>query len=104
MSQKNIPMAKNLVIVESPAKAKTIEKFLGSDYQVESSYGHIADLPSKEIGVDVENGFKPKYEVSADKKALVSKLKTLPKMRIWFGWHRMRIAKGKLFLGIFPKN
>lgn len=72
-------MAKNLVIVESPAKAKTIEKFLGSDYQVESSYGHIADLPSKEIGVDVENGFTPRYEVSADKKALVSKLKTLSK-------------------------
>ena len=72
-------MAKNLVIVESPAKAKTIEKFLGSDYQVESSYGHIADLPSKEIGVDVENGFKPKYEVSADKKALVTKLRGLSK-------------------------
>ncbi|OIV42016.1 type I DNA topoisomerase [Flavobacterium johnsoniae] len=72
-------MAKNLVIVESPAKAKTIEKFLGNDFQVESSYGHIADLPSKEIGVDVENGFRPKYEVSPDKKALVSKLKTLSK-------------------------
>ncbi len=72
-------MAKNLVIVESPAKAKTIEKFLGADFQVESSYGHIADLPSKEIGVDVENGFKPKYEVSADKKALVAKLKGLAK-------------------------
>ena len=72
-------MAKNLVIVESPAKAKTIEKFLGSDYQVESSYGHIADLPSKEIGVDVANGFKPKYEVSPDKKALVKKLKDLSK-------------------------
>lgn len=72
-------MAKNLVIVESPAKAKTIEKFLGSDYQVESSYGHIADLPSKEIGVDVEHGFTPRYEVSADKKALVSKLRTLSK-------------------------
>jgi DNA topoisomerase I len=72
-------MAKNLVIVESPAKAKTIEKFLGSDYQVESSYGHIADLPSKEIGVDVENNFKPKYEVSADKRALVNKLKALSK-------------------------
>lgn len=79
MLQKNRAMAKNLVIVESPAKAKTIEKFLGSDFQVESSYGHIADLPSKEIGVDVENGFKPKYEVSPDKKALVSKLKTLSK-------------------------
>jgi DNA topoisomerase-1 len=72
-------MAKNLVIVESPAKAKTIEKFLGSEYQVESSYGHIADLPSKEIGVDVLNGFKPKYEVSSDKKALVTKLKGLAK-------------------------
>ncbi len=72
-------MAKNLVIVESPAKAKTIEKFLGKDFQVESSYGHIADLPSKEIGVDIENGFKPRYEVSPDKKALVSKLKSLSK-------------------------
>jgi DNA topoisomerase-1 len=65
--------------VESPAKAKTIEKFLGSEFQVESSYGHIADLPSKEIGVDVANGFKPKYEVSSDKKALVKKLKDLSK-------------------------
>jgi DNA topoisomerase-1 len=72
-------MAKNLVIVESPAKAKTIEKFLGPDFQVESSFGHIADLPSKEIGVDVNNGFLPKYEVSADKKALVTKLKGLAK-------------------------
>jgi DNA topoisomerase-1 len=72
-------MAKNLVIVESPAKAKTIEKFLGSEYQVESSYGHIADLPSKEIGVDVLHGFKPKYEVSSDKKALVTKLRGLAK-------------------------
>ena len=79
MPQKKIQMAKNLVIVESPAKAKTIEKFLGADFQVESSYGHIADLPSKEIGVDVLNGFKPKYEVSADKKALVTKLKGLAK-------------------------
>ena len=72
-------MAKNLVIVESPAKAKTIEKFLGKDFKVESSFGHIADLPSKELGVDVEGDFKPKYEVSTDKKAVVSKLKTLAK-------------------------
>ncbi|MDR2223421.1 MAG: type I DNA topoisomerase [Flavobacteriaceae bacterium] len=72
-------MAKNLVIVESPAKAKTIEKFLGQDFQVESSYGHIADLPSKEIGVEVDNNFRPKYEVSADKKAVVKKLKDLAK-------------------------
>lgn len=72
-------MAKNLVIVESPAKAKTIEKFLGKDYKVESSFGHIADLPSKELGVDVEGDFKPKYEVSKDKKAVVKKLKDLSK-------------------------
>ncbi|MFB9055870.1 type I DNA topoisomerase [Mariniflexile ostreae] len=72
-------MAKNLVIVESPAKAKTIEKFLGKDFKVESSFGHIADLPSKELGVDVEGDFKPKYEVSVDKKAVVKKLKDLAK-------------------------
>ena len=72
-------MAKNLVIVESPAKAKTIEKFLGKDFKVESSYGHISDLPSKELGVDVEGDFKPVYEVSKDKKAVVKKLKDLAK-------------------------
>ena len=68
-------MAKNLVIVESPAKAKTIEKFLGKDYTVMSSFGHIADLPTKELGVDTEGDFKPKYIVSKDKKDIVSKLK-----------------------------
>jgi DNA topoisomerase-1 len=72
-------MAKNLVIVESPAKAKTSEKFLGKDFKVESSFGHIADLPSKELGVDVDNNFEPKYIVDADKKALVKKLKELAK-------------------------
>jgi DNA topoisomerase-1 len=72
-------MAKNLVIVESPAKAKTIEKFLGKDFQVESSYGHIADLPSKELGIDVDGDFSPKYIVSDDKKPVVKKLKTLVK-------------------------
>ncbi len=72
-------MSKNLVIVESPAKAKTIEKFLGSDFTVASSFGHIADLPSKDIGVDIQNGFKPQYEISADKKDVVKKLKDLAK-------------------------
>ncbi len=72
-------MAKNLVIVESPAKAKTIEKFLGKDYVVHSSFGHIADLPSKELGVDVEGDFLPKYIVSDDKKDVVRKLKNLAK-------------------------
>ncbi|QNK77547.1 type I DNA topoisomerase [Winogradskyella undariae] len=72
-------MSKNLVIVESPAKAKTIEKFLGKDYKVESSFGHISDLPSKELGVDVEGDFMPKYQVSKDKKDVVKKLKDLAK-------------------------
>jgi len=70
-------MAKNLVIVESPAKAKTIERFLGKDYVVSSSYGHIADLPSKELGVDVDGEFTPKYIVSNDKKKVVSELRAL---------------------------
>ena len=72
-------MAKNLVIVESPAKAKTIEKFLGKGFQVESSYGHIADLPSKELGINVAGDFSPKYIVSDDKKPVVKKLKALAK-------------------------
>jgi DNA topoisomerase-1 len=72
-------MAKNLVIVESPAKAKTIEKFLGKDFQVESSYGHIADLPSKELGINVDGDFSPKYIISDDKKPVVKKLKALAK-------------------------
>ncbi|SKB45587.1 DNA topoisomerase-1 [Salegentibacter holothuriorum] len=72
-------MAKNLVIVESPAKAKTIEKFLGKDYKVASSFGHIADLPTKELGVDTEGDFKPKYIVSKDKKDVVRKLKGFAK-------------------------
>ena len=70
-------MPKNLVIVESPAKAKTIEKFLGKDYTVASSFGHIADLPSKELGVNVDKDFKPKYLVSKDKREVVKKLKEL---------------------------
>jgi len=72
-------MAKNLVIVESPAKAKTIEKFLGKDFKVTSSFGHIADLPSKELGVDVDGDFTPKYMVPNDKKSLVKDLKSAAK-------------------------
>ncbi len=68
---------KNLVIVESPAKAKTIEKFLGKDFTVKSSFGHICDLSKKNLGIDIENGFEPKYEVSSDKKKVVSELKSL---------------------------
>ena len=72
-------MAKNLVIVESPAKAKTIEKYLGKDYTVRSSIGHIRDLVKKGLGVDTENNFEPTYEVSPDKKAVVKELKDLAK-------------------------
>ena len=68
-------MAKNLVIVESPAKAKTIEKFLGSEYKVMSSFGHIRDLHKKDFSIDVENGFKPLYEIPEDKEEQVKKLK-----------------------------
>lgn len=72
-------MTKNLVIVESPAKAKTIEKFLGSNFKVASSFGHIADLPSNELGVAVESDFSPKYIVTEDKKKVVKELKNLAK-------------------------
>ncbi len=72
-------MEKNLVIVESPAKAKTIEKFLGKDFQVMSSYGHIRDLKKKDFSIDIENDFTPIYEVPADKKKVVSELKTAAK-------------------------
>lgn len=68
-------MGENLVIVESPAKAKTIEKFLGKGYTVKSSFGHIRDLAKKNLGIDIENGFKPKYIISDDKKKVVSSLK-----------------------------
>ena len=70
-----IDMPKNLVIVESPAKAKTIEKFLGDDYKVMSSYGHIRDLQKKDFSIDVEHDYKPIYEIPADKKELVKQLK-----------------------------
>jgi DNA topoisomerase-1 len=99
-------MSKNLVIVESPAKAKTIEKFLGKDYRVESSFGHISDLPSKELGVDVDGDFKPKYEVSKDKRDVVKKLKDLAKKAeiVWLAsdedregeaiaWHLAEVLK-----------
>ena len=99
-------MAENLVIVESPAKAKTIEKYLGVNYKVASSFGHISDLPSKNLGIDVENDFKPKYEVSSDKKTIVKNLKDLVKKSktVWLAsdedregeaiaWHLFRTLK-----------
>ena len=70
----NTDSDKSLLIVESPAKAKTIEKFLDNKFIVRSCYGHIRDLPKNDKAIDVENGFEPKYEVSADKKEVVKEL------------------------------
>jgi DNA topoisomerase-1 len=70
-------MKENLVIVESPAKAKTIEQFLGKDFHVVSSYGHIRDLSKKNLGIDIQNNFKPDYIISDDKKKIVEELKKL---------------------------
>lgn len=104
-------MLKNLVIVESPAKAKTIEKFLGKDYKVMSSYGHIRDLKKKSFSIDVDNGFAPVYEIPDDKKELVKELKRAAKEAetVWLAsdedregeaiaWHLYEV------LGLKPDN
>lgn len=91
---------KNLVIVESPAKGKTIEKFLGKDFTVKASMGHIRDLEKKNLGIDIENGFAPTYVISDEKKKTVAELKKLAKdaEKVWIatdedregeaiGWH-----------------
>src|SRR3712207_1481049 len=101
-------MQKNLVIVESPAKAKTIEKFLGKDFKVLSSYGHIRDLKKKEFSIDVKKNFKPTYEVPEDKKDLVDTLKAEAKKAetVWLAsdedregeaisWHLYEVLKLK---------
>jgi len=75
----------NLVIVESPAKAKTIEGFLGKDFTVKSSYGHIRDLAKKGVAIDVEKGFEPNYEVMPDKKRSLLNLKNFLREPRWFG-------------------
>ena len=65
----------NLIIVESPSKARTLKRFLGDNYQIEASVGHIRDLPKSDLGVDVENGFKPTYVASKDKSKIISQQK-----------------------------
>ena len=102
-------MQKNLVIVESPAKAKTLEKFLGKDYKVMSSYGHIRDLKKKEMSVSLED-FSPEYEIPSDKEAVVKELKKEAKKAdtVWLAsdedregeaisWHLSQV------LGLDPK-
>jgi len=104
-------MAKNLLIVESPAKAKTIEKILGSDFQVKSCFGHIRDLEKAGMGIDVENGFEPRYIVPEDKEKVVAELKKLAKKsnEVWLAtdedregeaisWHLCEV------LGLDPKT
>jgi DNA topoisomerase-1 len=99
-------MQDNLVIVESPAKAKTIEKFLGKDFMVMSSFGHIRDLAKKDFGIDIKNNFKPNYQVSPDKKKIVTELKKLAKeaKTVWLAsdedregeaiaWHLFEVLK-----------
>ena len=77
-------MPKNLVIVESPAKAKTIAKYLGDDFKVMSSFGHIRDLPKKDIGVDIAKNFEPTYQVPPDKQKVASELKSAAKgVTVW---------------------
>ena len=101
-------MPDNLVIVESPAKAKTIQKFLGKDYTVMSSRGHIRDLHKKDFSIDVEHGYKPIYEIPAEKKALVAELKKAAKSAktVWLAsdedregeaisWHLYEVLKLK---------
>ncbi|HKP31408.1 MAG TPA: toprim domain-containing protein, partial [Chitinophagaceae bacterium] len=72
-------MAKNLLIVESPAKAKTIEKILGEDFEVKSCYGHIRDLEKVEMGIDLKNHYKPRYKVPDEKQKVVKELKAIAK-------------------------
>jgi DNA topoisomerase-1 len=103
-------MAKNLVIVESPAKAKTIGGFLGSDYEIKSSYGHIRDLPKKGLGVEIEKNFKPTYEISPDKQKVVDELKKSSKNKtVWLASDEDREGEAiawhiSYILGIDPKK
>src|SRR2546430_8310032 len=104
-------MSKNLLIVESPAKAKTIEKILGKDFEVKSCYGHIRDLEKEEMGIDIKNGYKPRYIVPDEKERVVKELKSLAKKseEIWLAtdedregeaisWHLCEV------LGLDPKT
>ncbi|HTS44962.1 MAG TPA: type I DNA topoisomerase [Puia sp.] len=104
-------MAKNLLIVESPAKAKTIERILGEDFEVRSCYGHIRDLEKEDMGIDIENNYKPRYIVPADKQKVVKELKSIAKKsgEVWLAtdedregeaisWHLCEV------LGLDPKT
>lgn len=95
-------MQENLVIVESPAKAKTIEKFLGKDFKVMSSYGHIRDLKKKEISIDLDT-LEPDYEIPDEKKKVVGELRKSAKLPRKSGSRPMKTAKEKPSAGIFAR-
>ena len=86
-------MAKNLVIVESPAKVKTIKKFLGSNYEVDASGGHVRDLPKSTLGVDVEHGYEPKYITIRGKGDVLARLRKEVKKQIRFISQLTRTAR-----------
>ena len=86
-------MQENLVIVESPAKAKTIEKFLGKDFVVKSSFGHIRDLSKKDLGVNLDKDYEPVYEIPSDKRKVVEELSSLPRRPRPSGSRPMKTAK-----------
>ena len=88
-------MAKSLVIVESPAKAKTIGKYLGKDFVVKASLGHVKDLPKKDLAVDVENDFEPTYVVIEGKKKLIQELKKAAKKSTPSTWRPTRTARAR---------
>ena len=97
-------MAKNLIIVESPAKARTISKFLGEDYFVTASMGHVRDLPSSVLGFDPENDFAPQYEFPKDKKKTVAELKKQINSKTEVYLQQTKTVKGKQFHGTFLKH
>ena len=94
-------MAK-LVIVESPAKAKTIGKYLGKDYEVTASMGHIRDLPKSQLGIDVEHDYAPQYINIKDKSKLIKELKAKAKQADGFCWQPTRTVRAKPSAGIWP--
>ena len=93
-------MAKNLVIVESPAKVKTIRKFLGTNYEVDASNGHVRDLPKSSLGIDVDHDYEPKYITIRGKGDILSKLRKEVKKLTRFIWRQTRTGRGKPFPGI----
>ena len=96
-------MAKNLVIVESPAKVKTIKKFLGTNYEVLASQGHVRDLPKSQLGIDVEHDYEPKYITIRGKGDILAKLRKEAKKPTGSIWQRTRTGREKLFPGICPR-